>query len=64
MERLVIPMVRTTTLTGGEGATLKAKFDLEAGDVLHFIVGGRGNVTNSTANDGTGGAGGGGNICL
>ncbi len=48
------------TLKGGKGAKISAEFNLNAGDVLHIIVGGKGSTTTGSAADGVAGAGGGG----
>jgi len=51
-----------TPLRGGEGAMLSSTFFLNSGDELTIVVGCKGSVTDATANDGTGGAGGGGSF--
>ncbi len=52
--------VENNTLKGGKGAKISADFKLNAGDIIHIIVGGKGTTTAGTAADGAAGAGGGG----
>ncbi len=53
---------KETTLKGGKGATISADFELNKGDVLHIIVGGKGSTTTGTSSNGAAGAGGGGSF--
>lgn len=46
----------------GKGGRITGKFDLQAGDILHIIVGGKGSGSNGTAKDGASGGGGGGSF--
>lgn len=53
----------SSTLVGGKGAKISGTFNLNAGDILHIIVGGKAaDATNATAADGVAGAGGGGSF--
>ena len=47
---------------GGKGATISASFSLVKGDILHIIVGGKGNTTTGNSANGAAGAGGGGSF--